>query len=223
MLDGGAIVHLVIECRSCGGKDARGISDCVERASELGRKSAVARSHLNQSVHPVVGLRHPNLLLRFSAWAGHFRPPLTVARKFRLCLHPRGMLRVQSLHLPREGLGSALSAKTIIGNIFPVVNKFLLGKDGPPTRRTAHKKSAQAGGERGEKMSIEKSVQDYLVSHGITQIFVARKCGWSKQKAHAILSGKQKILAEDLKTVCDAIGVPYDYFFNAAKAAQDSA
>ena len=35
------------------------------------------------------------------------------------------MLRVQSLHLPREGLGSALSAKTIIGNIFPKVNKIL--------------------------------------------------------------------------------------------------
>lgn len=71
-------------------------------------------------------------------------------------------------------------------------------------------------------MNIELSIREYLLSHGITQIFVARKCGWSKQKAHTILSGKQKILAEDLKTVCEAVGVPYDYFFNAANAAQDS-
>ena len=39
--------------------------------------------------------------------AGHFCPPLTVAREFRLCLRPGGTLRVQSLHLPRTGLGSA--------------------------------------------------------------------------------------------------------------------
>ena len=34
----------------------------------------------------------------------HFCAALTVTRKFRLCLHPRGMLRVQSLHLPKRGL-----------------------------------------------------------------------------------------------------------------------
>ena len=31
---------------------------------------------------------------------GHFCLSLTVACEFRLCLHPGGMLRVQSLHLP---------------------------------------------------------------------------------------------------------------------------
>ena len=44
------------------------------------------------------------------ARASHFCLPLTVAREFRLCLHPHGMLRVQSLHLPHKGLGSAWSA-----------------------------------------------------------------------------------------------------------------
>lgn len=34
----------------------------------------------------------------------HFCVALTVARKFRLCLQPRGLLRVQSLHLPISGL-----------------------------------------------------------------------------------------------------------------------
>lgn len=34
----------------------------------------------------------------------HFCAALMVTHKFRLCLHPRGMLRVQSLHLPIQGL-----------------------------------------------------------------------------------------------------------------------
>lgn len=71
-------------------------------------------------------------------------------------------------------------------------------------------------------MPIELAIRDYLVSHGITQAFVARKCGWSKQRTNAILTGKQKIRGEEVKAVCDAIGVPYDYFFKTA-VAQDSA
>ena len=37
-------------------------------------------------------------------WPHHFCAALMVTHKFRLCLHPRGMLRVQSLHLPMQGL-----------------------------------------------------------------------------------------------------------------------
>lgn len=71
-------------------------------------------------------------------------------------------------------------------------------------------------------MSIELAIRDYLVSHGITQAFVARKCGWSKQRTNAILTGKRKIRGDEIKAVCEAIGVPYDYFFNVV-AAKDSA
>ena len=35
-------------------------------------------------------------------WLHHFCVALTVTRKFRLCLQPRGLLRVQSLHLPQR-------------------------------------------------------------------------------------------------------------------------
>ena len=52
------------------------------------------------------------------AWLCHFCIALTVARKVRLCLHPRRMLRVQSLHLPVIGLGSALSAIIIIQQLY---------------------------------------------------------------------------------------------------------
>lgn len=69
-------------------------------------------------------------------------------------------------------------------------------------------------------MSIETAIREYLVGHGIKQSFVAEKCGWSKQKTNCIATGKQKITAEEYGRFCDAVGVPYDYFFTAA--AQDS-
>ena len=45
-------------------------------------------------------IRHPQFVTPLIAWLPHFCVALMVAHKFRLCLHPRGMLRVQSLHLP---------------------------------------------------------------------------------------------------------------------------
>ena len=69
-------------------------------------------------------------------------------------------------------------------------------------------------------MLVSLAIKDYLTAHGIKQSFVAEKCGWSKQKTNCIVNGKQKITADEMRTVCDAVGVPYDYFFIAA--AQDS-
>ncbi|NBI68225.1 XRE family transcriptional regulator [Pseudoflavonifractor sp. 60] len=61
------------------------------------------------------------------------------------------------------------------------------------------------------------AIREYLVSHGIKQSFVAEKCGWSKQKINSIATGKQKITAEEYGRLCNAIGLPYDYFYNAAE------
>ena len=69
-------------------------------------------------------------------------------------------------------------------------------------------------------MVIEMPIREYLIGHGIKQSFVAEKCGWSKQKTNSIATGKQKITAEEYGRLCDAVGVPYDYFFIAV--AQDS-
>lgn len=41
-----------------------------------------------------------HVTMRVIARMSHFCSPLAVTRKFRLCLQPRGLLRVQSLHLP---------------------------------------------------------------------------------------------------------------------------
>ena len=66
-------------------------------------------------------------------------------------------------------------------------------------------------------------IRKYLIDHGITQAFVAKKCGWSRQKTNAILTGRQKLTFEYTQSICDSLNLPYDYFFNAANAAQDSA
>lgn len=73
----------------------------------------------------------------------------------------------------------------------------------------------------GETLRIEQAIKEYLKNHGIKQAFVAERCDWTKQRMNAILTGKQKISADDYAAICEAISVPYDYFYNAA--ARDSA
>ena len=67
-------------------------------------------------------------------------------------------------------------------------------------------------------MTVELAIREYLISHGISQAFVARKCGWSRQRANSILTGKQKLHFDDAVAICDAIGLPYDYFYNAVQS-----
>ena len=62
-------------------------------------------------------------------------------------------------------------------------------------------------------MDVALAMQQYLNSHGIKQTFIAEKCGWSKQKTNTIVRGKKKITAEELAAICEAIEVPYDYFY----------
>ena len=71
-------------------------------------------------------------------------------------------------------------------------------------------------------MTIAQSLHDYLLSHGIKQTFVAEKCGWSKQKVNCIVSGKQKLSAEDFSLICKVIGAPYELLLG-DPSAQDSA
>lgn len=72
-------------------------------------------------------------------------------------------------------------------------------------------------------MNVEKAIKEYLVSNGIKQTSVAERCSWTKQRLNAILTGKQKINVDDYGAICEAVGVPYDFFYNAAAEAQDSA
>ena len=50
----------------------------------------------------------------------HFCVALAITRKFRLCLHPRGMLRVQSLHLPQCRTPSMCPTRILTMRCVPV-------------------------------------------------------------------------------------------------------
>lgn len=66
-------------------------------------------------------------------------------------------------------------------------------------------------------MELNAAINDYLKNHGIKKSFLADRCGWSRVRVSCILNGKQKISAEDLRQICEALGVGYDYFYHAAK------
>ena len=61
-------------------------------------------------------------------------------------------------------------------------------------------------------LPIHQRIKEYLVSKGIKQSFVAKRCGWSKQKTSLLLNGKTKMRVEEFFLICDAIGVSYDFF-----------
>lgn len=61
-------------------------------------------------------------------------------------------------------------------------------------------------------LPIHQRIKEYLVSKGIKQSFVAKRCGWSKQKTSLLLNGKTKMPVEEFFLICDAIGVSYDFF-----------
>ena len=65
-------------------------------------------------------------------------------------------------------------------------------------------------------MNIALAIQEYIRKNKIKQTEIAEKCGWSKQKTSVIIRGQQKMAAEDMAAICDALEVPYDYFYNLA-------
>lgn len=66
-------------------------------------------------------------------------------------------------------------------------------------------------------MDIAGAICQYLKENGIKQSFVAEKCGWTKQKTSNIVRGRAKIAADDYIALCDALGVQYGFFYDAAE------
>lgn len=62
-------------------------------------------------------------------------------------------------------------------------------------------------------MGLATKIRQYLKEQGIKQKFISEKCGWSKQKTSAIINGKKKLAADELAAICEALNVPYDYFY----------
>ncbi len=59
---------------------------------------------------------------------------------------------------------------------------------------------------------VSDVIREYVKSNGIKQTFLAKQCGWSKQKLGATLNGQRKLSADEMMLICQALNVPYDFF-----------
>lgn len=55
-------------------------------------------------------------------------------------------------------------------------------------------------------------IKRYLDQNGIKQIFVSEQTGIPANKLNMMLNDNRKIEANEYMNICDAIGVPLDYF-----------
>jgi transcriptional regulator with XRE-family HTH domain len=60
---------------------------------------------------------------------------------------------------------------------------------------------------------VVDSIVRYLQARGIKQSFLCEKTGLSKQCVSQSLCGKRKLTLEEYMKICDALCVPYGYFF----------
>lgn len=63
-------------------------------------------------------------------------------------------------------------------------------------------------------MLVYEKVRSYIESHGMKQIAVAKKAGISNATFNAILNGKRKMYAEDLRAICLALDVSPEVFID---------
>ena len=61
-------------------------------------------------------------------------------------------------------------------------------------------------------MQVYESVREYITEHGIKQSVIAKKCNVSSSTFSAILTGKRKMYAEDLRAICIALNVSPEVF-----------
>ena len=59
-----------------------------------------------------------------------------------------------------------------------------------------------------------EKIRAYLDSHGIKQTFLAKQTGLAYSIISDICLKGRKIEVMEYKKICDALGVPLDYFFD---------
>ena len=67
-------------------------------------------------------------------------------------------------------------------------------------------------GEGEREMEVGPTIKAYMEAHGIKQIFIAKKCGWTAQRLSNVLNGKSPMTVEAYKDICKCIGAPYELF-----------
>lgn len=61
-------------------------------------------------------------------------------------------------------------------------------------------------------MEVYKKVRAYIVDNGLKQFVVAQKAGISKVTFNAMMNGKRKMYADDLRAICLALNVSPELF-----------
>lgn len=59
-----------------------------------------------------------------------------------------------------------------------------------------------------------KKIREYIESNGLKHGVIAKKSNLSLQSFSAMLNGKRKITADEYFMICQALGVPVNYFFD---------
>lgn len=65
--------------------------------------------------------------------------------------------------------------------------------------------------------TIAEAIRNYIGKAEIRQAWLAERCGWSRQRTSKLLSGEQKLTAEDMADICEALGVDYGFFCREAR------
>lgn len=61
-------------------------------------------------------------------------------------------------------------------------------------------------------MQVYEKVREYIEDHHLKQVSIARAAGIPNVTFNAILNGKRRMYAEDLKAICFALNVSADMF-----------
>ena len=66
-------------------------------------------------------------------------------------------------------------------------------------------------------MHVYEKILMYITKHEINQTALAAKCGIAPEEFQAMLTGKQKMYAEDLRMICFALNVSPEIFIEFSK------
>lgn len=59
---------------------------------------------------------------------------------------------------------------------------------------------------------IAENIREYLKANGITQEYIAKKTGMTKQAVSSSLCGARKLSADEYVSICEALGVSPNKF-----------
>lgn len=66
-------------------------------------------------------------------------------------------------------------------------------------------------------MQVYEKVRSYIMERGVKQSIIAEKCNISASTFSAMMNGKRKMYAEDLRAICYALEVSPEEFISYKK------